>query len=118
MCVTHARGVKQYMTHSRLIITFTSHKGYNMSKQNTNDTTPMTVAQVAHAIAKIKNTDAKVEAKKLRGYIRANFDTIKNEWGAIDEIGKANRDGNRYPPMSRELADTLIAKRTQTTNKA
>lgn len=79
-----------------------------------NTTTPTTVADVAKAIAKAKGTDSKVEAKKLRGYIRANFDKLatKNVWPALVDAAKENRDGNRYPPMPPKLASSIIAKRT------
>jgi len=73
---------------------------------------PMTVAQVAKAIAAKKGTDQGVEAKKLRGYIRANFDTVAKQWPGLQKA-KDNRDGNRYPPMPAKLGRELIARRTK-----
>lgn len=76
-------------------------------------TKPATVAQVAQAIAKAKGTDANAEAKKLRGWVRGNFDTLrKGDWKALKQVGKENRDGNRYPPMPAGLANTIVKERT------
>ena len=71
-----------------------------------------TVAEVAKAIAKRKGTDPTVEAKKLRGYIRGNFDALQKEWPSLKSSGKNNRDGNRYAPMPEKLANKLIKART------
>jgi len=77
------------------------------------DAKPKTVAEIANAIAKAKKTDPKVEAKKLRGHIRANFDSLAKQWPALRKVGKVNRDGNRYPPVPASLAKELITKRTK-----
>jgi hypothetical protein len=82
-------------------------------KKPKRDAKPKTVAEVAIAIAKAKKTDPKVEAKKLRGYIRANFDTLAKQWPALRKVGKVNRDGNRYPPVPASLAKELITKRSK-----
>lgn len=71
-------------------------------------TKPTTVADVARAIAKAKGTDPNVEAKRLRGRIRANFDDLKKSWPALKAQGKVNRDGNRYPPMPAKVANDLV----------
>jgi outer membrane biosynthesis protein TonB len=76
---------------------------------------PMSVAQLSDKIAKVKKTDPKVEAKKLRGHIRANFDTLAPKWPALKKQGKVNRDGNRYPEIPAALAKELLAKRTKST---
>lgn len=80
-----------------------------------NTTTPTTVADVAKAIAKAKGTDSGVEAKRLRGYIRQNFDklAVKGVWPQLVDAAKENRDGNRYPTMPEPLAKALIEARSK-----
>jgi hypothetical protein len=70
-------------------------------------TTPVTVKELGARIAKAKGIQPDEASKLLRTRIRANFDTILPHWPALKAQGKANRDGNRYPPMPPALAEKL-----------
>lgn len=87
--------------------------GISKATVSKKDAKPKTVAEIAAQIAKAKKSDPKVEAKKLRGHIRANFDTLTKQWPALKAVGKENRDGNRYPPVPAKLARELVAKRSK-----
>lgn len=71
----------------------------------------LTIGQVAVTIAERLGDDADPTAvsKKLRNRIRSNFEDLTARWPGLEEA-KENRDGNRYPPMPRELADEFIEK--------
>lgn len=77
---------------------------------------PVTVRELAIRIADAKDTDASVEAKKLRSRIRSNFDKLVPEWPGLSD-SKENRDGNRYPPMPAALAEKLLSAATPTTSQ-
>ena len=74
-----------------------------------------TVKDVAARIAKAKGIEADEAAKVLRSRIRSNFDTVLPHWPALKAQGKENKDGNRYPPMPKPLADALTTAVTKGT---
>lgn len=77
----------------------------------------VTLAELRDRIAKAKAIPSDKAGKALRGRIRASIDagTIvpAKHWPLYAKAGKANRDGNRYPEMPKELADALFTSMTK-----
>lgn len=69
----------------------------------------ITLGALSTTIAGATDREPGEVAKKLRANIRRNFAAYAPQWPGLEE-SKENRDGNRYPPMPRELADVLEAK--------
>lgn len=78
-------------------------------------TTDVSVKELATRIAKAKGIEADKAAKMLRSRIRANDSILftKSAWPALVAQGKANKDGNRYPPMPPATADALFTAMTK-----
>jgi hypothetical protein len=67
----------------------------------------ITLSAVVQRIASKTEQEPAVVAKKLRSRNRNNFDDLAKQWPGLTEA-KNNRDGNRYPPMPKALAQQLI----------
>lgn len=65
------------------------------------------LSAVVNTIATSTDQDPTKVGKKVRALIRRNFDALGTEWAGLEV--KQNRDGNRYPPMPKPLADAVIA---------
>jgi len=57
--------------------------------------------------AKRNLSDTTKAGKILRSSIRSNFAHLQSEFGWPPEE-KENRDGNRYPPMPKALAEVIV----------
>lgn len=72
----------------------------------------VTLKELVTAVAEATGKPYEKEAKRVRSRIRANFDDLAENWPKVQEIGKENRDSNRYPAMPAELAEELFEKFT------
>ena len=67
----------------------------------------VSLKQVGIRIAEVTGNPVGEEMKKLRAYVRSHFDDLQGEYNWPQEE-KANRDSNRYAPMSEECAEHLF----------
>jgi hypothetical protein len=74
--------------------------------KNTNTTVPL--SNVVQSVASKRDADATKIGKQVRSYIRGHDADLRKafKWPPSE---KQRADGNRYPPMPRECADSLIA---------
>lgn len=67
----------------------------------------VSLKQVGIRIAEVTGNPVGEEMKKLRAYVRSHFDDLQDQFEWPQEE-KANRDSNRYAPMSEECAEHLF----------
>lgn len=72
----------------------------------------VTLSSVVNTIATSNKQDSAAVAKRVRSYIRGHFDDLSGDWKSLADA-KDNRDGNRYPPMPKGVADALIGRFTK-----
>jgi hypothetical protein len=83
-------------------------KGANMATRTKNTNTTVPLSNVVQSVASKRDADATKIGKQVRSYIRGHDADLRKafKWPPND---KQRADGNRYPPMPRECADSLIA---------
>lgn len=67
------------------------------------------LSSVTAVVAERKGIDTTKAGKLVRRHVRSHFDTYAKRWqGDRKPITKDNRDGNRYPPMSKSTRDAIL----------
>lgn len=79
-----------------------------MATSNKPQAKDVPLSNVVQTVANKRDADATKMGKQVRSYIRGHDADLRKafKWPPTD---KQRADGNRYPPMPRECADSLIA---------